>query len=69
MGLAIELLGGADLRSGGAGLGDTQIKNFTLGKFDVGPPQKVTLGFGPLVAIPTSTSTNFGTKITAALHE
>ena len=44
------------------GLGDTQIYNFTLGKFDVGLPQKVTLGLGPLVAIPTSTSTNFGTN-------
>jgi hypothetical protein len=38
------------------GLGDTQIYNFTLGKFDVGLPQKVTLGLGPLVA------TNFGTN-------
>src|SRR5580693_3896746 len=44
------------------GLGDTQVYNFTLGKFDVGLPQKVTLGLGPLVAIPTSTSTNFGTN-------
>jgi hypothetical protein len=44
------------------GLGDTQIYNFTLGKFDVGLPQKVTLGLGPLVAIPTSTSSNFGTN-------
>jgi hypothetical protein len=44
------------------GLGDTQIYNFTLGKFDVGLPQKVTLGLGPLVAIPTSTSTNVGTN-------
>jgi hypothetical protein len=42
------------------GLGDTQIYNFTLGKFDLGMPQKVTFGLGPLVAIPTSTSTNFG---------
>jgi hypothetical protein len=44
------------------GLGDTQIYNFTLGKFDLGLPQKVTFGLGPLVAIPTSTSTNFGTN-------
>ncbi|HEY0800212.1 MAG TPA: hypothetical protein VGD54_05170, partial [Steroidobacteraceae bacterium] len=42
------------------GLGDTQIYNFTLGKFDVGLPQKVTFGLGPLVAIPTSTNRNFG---------
>src|SRR5579859_2702935 len=38
------------------GLGDTQLYNFTLGKFDLGLPQKVTLGLGPLIAIPTSTS-------------
>jgi hypothetical protein len=44
------------------GLGDTQIYNFTLGKFDLGLPQKVTFGLGPLVAIPTSTSSNFGTN-------
>jgi hypothetical protein len=44
------------------GLGDTQIYNFTLGKFDLGMPQKVTFGLGPLVAIPASTSTNFGTN-------
>lgn len=44
------------------GLGDTQIYNYTLGKFDLGLPQKVTLGLGPLVSIPTSTSTNFGTN-------
>jgi hypothetical protein len=43
------------------GLGDTQIYNFTVGQFDLGLPQKVTFGLGPLVAIPTSTSTNFGT--------
>ena len=42
------------------GLGDTQIYNFTLGKFDFGLPQKITFGLGPLVAIPTST--NFGTN-------
>jgi hypothetical protein len=44
------------------GLGDTQLYNFTLGKFDLGLPQKVTFGLGPLVAIPTSTSANFGTN-------
>jgi hypothetical protein len=44
------------------GLGDTQIYNFTLGKFDLGLAQKVTFGLGPLVAIPTSTSINFGTN-------
>ena len=43
-----------------AGLGDKQIYNLALRKFDVGLPQKVTLGLGPLVAIPTSTNTNFG---------
>ena len=44
------------------GLGDTQIYNFTLGHFDIGLPQKIALGLGPLVAIPTSTSGNFGTN-------
>jgi hypothetical protein len=44
------------------GLGDTQLYNLTLGKFDFGLPQKVTLGFGPLVAIPTRTDSNFGTN-------
>jgi hypothetical protein len=44
-----------------SGLGDTQLDNFTLGSFDLGLPQKVTLGFGPLVAIPTRTNGNFGT--------
>jgi hypothetical protein len=32
------------------GLGDTQLYNFTLGHFDVGLPQKVALGLGPLVS-------------------
>jgi hypothetical protein len=44
------------------GLGDTQLYNYTLVKFDVGLPQKVTFGLGPLIAIPTSTSRNFGTN-------
>ena len=44
------------------GLGDTQIYNYTLEKFDLGLPQKVTFGFGPLLAIPTRTSPNFGTN-------
>jgi hypothetical protein len=43
------------------GLGDTQIYNFTLQKFDLGLPQKVTFGLGPLLAIPTRTSRNVGT--------
>jgi hypothetical protein len=42
------------------GLGDTQIYDFTLIKQDVGLPEKVTFGAGPLLAIPTETSTNFG---------
>jgi hypothetical protein len=42
------------------GLGDTQLYNFTLGKFDFGLPEKVTLGAGPLLAVPTATSPNFG---------
>jgi hypothetical protein len=43
------------------GLGDTRIYNFTLGSFDLGLPQKITFGFGPLLAIPTRTNSNFGT--------
>lgn len=42
------------------GLGDTQIYNFTLTKQDIGLPEKVTFGIGPLIAVPTATSTNFG---------
>jgi hypothetical protein len=42
------------------GLGDAQIYNFTLTKQDIGLPEKVTFGIGPLVAVPTNTSTNFG---------
>jgi hypothetical protein len=42
------------------GLGDVQIYNFTLNKFDVGLPEKITFGIGPLIAPPTATSTNFG---------
>jgi hypothetical protein len=42
------------------GLGATQIYNFTLTTQDVGLPEKVTFGIGPLVAVPTATSTNFG---------
>jgi hypothetical protein len=42
------------------GLGDTQIYNFTLTKVDIGLPDKVTFGAGPLIAVPTNTSTNFG---------
>ena len=42
------------------GLGDAQIYNFTLTKQDIGLPEKVTFGIGPLIAVPTNTSTNFG---------
>jgi hypothetical protein len=42
------------------GLGDTQIFNFTLTKQDIGLPEKVTFGIGPLISVPTATSTNFG---------
>jgi hypothetical protein len=42
------------------GLGDTQIYNFTLTKLDIGLPEKVTFGIGPLIAVPTATSINFG---------
>jgi hypothetical protein len=42
------------------GLGDAQIYNFTLTKHDIGLPEKITLGIGPLIAPPTATSVNFG---------
>jgi hypothetical protein len=42
------------------GLGDTQIYNLTLTQQDIGLPEKVTFGIGPLIAVPTNTSTNFG---------
>jgi hypothetical protein len=42
------------------GLGDTQIYNLSLTKQDIGLPEKVTFGIGPLIAVPTNTSTNFG---------
>lgn len=42
------------------GLGNVQLYNFTLGKQDVGLFEPVTFGLGPLLAIPSSTSTNFG---------
>jgi hypothetical protein len=42
------------------GFGDAQIYNFTLIKQDIGLPEEVTFGIGPLVAVPTATSTNFG---------
>jgi hypothetical protein len=42
------------------GLGDTQIYNFTLTTQNIGLPQKVTFGLGPLIAVPTENSTNFG---------
>jgi hypothetical protein len=42
------------------GLGDTQLYNFTLTKQDIGLPEKVTFGIGPLLAVPTATSINFG---------
>jgi hypothetical protein len=42
------------------GIGDTQLYNFTLTKVDLGLPDKVTFGIGPLIAVPTNTSTNFG---------
>jgi hypothetical protein len=42
------------------GLGDTQLFNFSLTTVDVGLPNKVTFGGGPLIAVPTNTSANFG---------
>jgi hypothetical protein len=42
------------------GLGDAQIYNLTVGNFDLGQSQSLSLGLGPLLAVPTATSTNFG---------
>jgi hypothetical protein len=42
------------------GLGDAQIYNLTVGNFDLGQSQSLALGLGPLLAVPTATSTNFG---------
>ena len=42
------------------GLGDTLIYNLTVGNFDLGQSQSLSLGLGPLLAVPTATSTNFG---------
>ena len=42
------------------GLGDIQLYNFSLTKFDLGQSQTLTLGMGPLLAVPTATSPNFG---------
>jgi hypothetical protein len=46
------------------GLGDAQIYNLTLIKRDVGlyEHEPITFGIGPLIAVPTNTSTNFGTN-------
>jgi hypothetical protein len=42
------------------GLGDIQLYNFSLTKFDLGQSQTLTVGIGPLLALPTATSINFG---------
>jgi hypothetical protein len=42
------------------GFGDLQIFNFTLTKFDLPQSQTLTVGVGPLLAVPTASSTNFG---------
>jgi hypothetical protein len=60
-GIARSIVTAAAATSGPrTGLGDTQIYNFTLTKQDIGLPEKVTFGIGPLIAVPTATSTNFG---------
>jgi len=42
------------------GLGDIQLYNFSLTKFDLGQSHTLTVGIGPLLALPTATSINFG---------
>jgi hypothetical protein len=46
------------------GLGDTQIYNLTLITRDIGlyEHEPITFSIGPLIAVPTNTSTNFGTN-------
>jgi hypothetical protein len=41
------------------GLGGIQLYNFTLEPFDLGLPEKVTFGLGPVFVTPTRTSRNF----------
>jgi hypothetical protein len=48
------------IRGPRTGLGDIQLYNFSLTKFDVGQSQTLTVGAGPLLAVPTATSSNFG---------
>jgi hypothetical protein len=42
------------------GLGDIQIYNLSLTKFDLPQSQKLTVDIGPLLAVPTANSPNFG---------
>jgi hypothetical protein len=48
------------IRGPRTGLGDIQLYNFSLTKFDLGQSQKLIVGIGPLLAVPTATSINFG---------
>jgi hypothetical protein len=43
------------------GLGGLQLYNFTLLSFDIGLPDKMTIGFGPLAVAPIRTNRNFDT--------
>ena len=51
------------IRGPRTGLGDIQLYNFSLTKFDLGQSQTLTVGAGPLLAVPTATSSNFGPDI------
>lgn len=42
------------------GFGDLQLYNFSLAKFTLPQSQALTVGFGPLMAVPTANSPNFG---------
>ncbi len=42
------------------GLGDTQIYNLTIISLNLGFREKASLGIGPLFAVPSNTSSNFG---------
>lgn len=45
------------------GLGDIQLFNFTLTKYELNQSQTLTAGIGPLLALPTATSSNFGPRV------
>jgi hypothetical protein len=45
------------------GLGDTQIYNLSVANFDLSQSQTLSLGLGPLLAVPIASSPNFGPDV------